>query len=408
MSLLMDALRRAEQIRRAMPGAPQHAAGEGEPAPAPPAPEPLAQVEPPQRLELVEEPPGPDTSAGAQDEDEHLGREAARQLFEAKPPPSRRGMYFGFALLVLVAAGALAAYVWLETRPSPGIGLPGALRAERIAGSATAPPAQRAAAMSVPREPVAEPQPVTPPEAARVALAPPVPAAAPSPAPRAPPAAAAGRAEEVAGRAEEVAGPARIPIRLGQGQARIHPELARAHLLYGNGDLAGAAAAYERVLQSEPKNGDALRGLAALALRRDDPQAAQEYYLRALEADPGDAAAAAALIGLRGEADPVRSESRLKTLIGAAPHEAAAHFALGNLYAAQNRWHEAEQAYFNAHAAEPANPDYRYNLAVSLDHLGQGAAAIGHYRGAIEAAAAAPAAFDRSRVEARLRELERR
>ena len=31
----------------------------------------------------------------------------------------------------------------------------------------------------------------------------------------------------------------------------------------------------------------------------------------------------------------------------------------------------AQQAYFQAHHLQPDNPDYAYNLAVGLDHLGQ-------------------------------------
>jgi len=404
----MDALRRAEQTRRGVTDGAPPAAAEHASVPPEPPPDAGALPGPEPRLELIEEPAEPvrrrAREAAPQDEPYALSREAARRLFEAKPAAPRHGLQLALALAGLAAAGSLAGYVWLETRPSSGIGLPQALRPQPIparlaspaAASAPAAPAVAAApaapAPETPRpSPAAGAQPVAVAAPARMAHPESPPAVAPSPPARA---------------AERPAPAARIAIRLTRSEPRVHPDLARAHLLHDAGDLDGAGAAYERVLDGEPKNTDALRGLAALALRRDDAQAAQDYYLRALEADPRDAAAAAALIGLRGEADPVRSESRLKTLIAAAPHEPAAHLALGNLYAAQNRWHEAQQSYFNAHAAEPSNPDYRYNLAVSLDHLRQIPAAIRYYRGALEAAAAAPAGFDRSRVEARLRELE--
>jgi tetratricopeptide (TPR) repeat protein len=90
-----------------------------------------------------------------------------------------------------------------------------------------------------------------------------------------------------------------------------------------------------------------------------------------LESDPGDVTAQAALINLRGGGDAGQSESRLKTLLAGQPDSPALHFALGNLYARQGRWSEAQQAYFQAYALEPDNADYLFNVAVSLDHLRQ-------------------------------------
>jgi tetratricopeptide (TPR) repeat protein len=112
------------------------------------------------------------------------------------------------------------------------------------------------------------------------------------------------------------------------------------------------------------------------------------------------------LSGSAAEADPQTAESRLKTLLSAQPESAALNFALGNLYARQNRWAEAQQVYFNAVAADGDNPDYLFNLAVSLDHLRQPRLAGQHYRMALEAAARRPAAFDRDRRQKRLGELQ--
>ncbi|MGB5011473.1 MAG: tetratricopeptide repeat protein, partial [Candidatus Dechloromonas phosphoritropha] len=78
----------------------------------------------------------------------------------------------------------------------------------------------------------------------------------------------------------------------------------------------------------------------------------------------------------------------------------------GNLYSRQNRWSEAQQVYFNAVAADPDNPDYLFNLAVSLDHLRQPKLAAQHYRLALDAAQRRPAAFDSDRVQLRLAELQ--
>ncbi|MBS1131516.1 MAG: hypothetical protein H6R16_2518, partial [Proteobacteria bacterium] len=67
---------------------------------------------------------------------------------------------------------------------------------------------------------------------------------------------------------------------------------------------------------------------------------------------------------------------------------------------------EAQQVYFNAVAADGDNPDYLFNLAISLDHIRQNRLAAQHYRLALEASTKRPAAFDRNKVEKRLGELQ--
>jgi uncharacterized protein HemY len=102
----------------------------------------------------------------------------------------------------------------------------------------------------------------------------------------------------------------------------------------------------------------------------------------------------------------VLSESRLKTLLSNQPESPALHFSLGNLYAGQSRWSEAQQAYFRAHAGEPENADYLFNLAVSLDHMHQKKLAAQYYQSALTAAETRSAAFDRNQVKSRLFELQ--
>jgi Tfp pilus assembly protein PilF len=177
------------------------------------------------------------------------------------------------------------------------------------------------------------------------------------------------------------------------------------------GRLDAARKGYEQALRADRRNADALVGLATIAQREGQTEAAERYYLQAIEADPRSAAAHAGLISLRGDADAMSAESRLKNLIAQNGTDAAAtgalHFALGNLYAGQRRWSEAQPAYFKAHTTDAEQPDYLYNLAVSLDHLGQSALARQFYERALKAARNRPAAFDKSLGERRLAELQR-
>ena len=81
------------------------------------------------------------------------------------------------------------------------------------------------------------------------------------------------------------------------------------------------------------------------------------------------------------------------------------HFALGNDFARQRRWSEAQQAYFNAFSLDPDNPDYAYNLAVSLDQLNQPRAALSYYERARQLSEARSAQFNRAQLEQRVNEL---
>ena len=173
------------------------------------------------------------------------------------------------------------------------------------------------------------------------------------------------------------------------------------------GDIAAAQRDYELVLKEEPKNTDALHGLAAISLRQGEIDSAEDFYLKILEADPKDAPAQAGLYGLRSQADPAQAESRLKTLLAAQPESPFLNFVLGNLYARQSRWNEAQQAYFRAYSADSENPDYQFNLAVSLEQLRQPRLALQYYQSALAAAAHRPAAFDKNRAAGRIGALQR-
>ena len=171
------------------------------------------------------------------------------------------------------------------------------------------------------------------------------------------------------------------------------------------GRYAQAQSLYDEVASADPANLDALLGLGALATIRGNAEQAARLYGRALELDPRNTAAQAGLIAAVGQADPQLSESRLKQLLAREP-SGFVYFALGNLYARQALWAQAQQAYFQAYQLQPDNPDYAYNLAVGLEHLGQSKIALNYYRKALELSnLRGRAEFDRSRVEERIGQL---
>ncbi len=174
---------------------------------------------------------------------------------------------------------------------------------------------------------------------------------------------------------------------------------------YSDGNYSGAEMAYRQVLETMPGNRDALLGMAALAHQKGQMQEAYEFYLRVLKLYPRDIAATTALINIQGSADPVRSESVLKLMIQEQPEAAFLHFALGNNYAGQSRWADAQSAFFEAYRREPENGDFAYNLAISLDRLGQSGAALDYYRKALELADRREPSFNTSTVLARVNNL---
>ena len=179
----------------------------------------------------------------------------------------------------------------------------------------------------------------------------------------------------------------------------------QAYAAFERGDLDAARASYQAALAQDPLNNDALLGLAALNVRSGRYEEARAHYLKVLEADPRNAHAQAGMIALRAQIDPAAAESRLKSLLSQQPESAFLNFALGNLYAGQNRWSEAQQAYFKAYVADPANADYAFNLAVGLDHLRQLKPAADYYQKALTLTSSRPGNFNRAQVENRLREL---
>jgi Tfp pilus assembly protein PilF len=323
------------------------------------------------------------TSAATQAADQ-AKRDTARNAFAAKQmpvatPPSRLPLWLALGTLGIAGIG-IGGYVWYELN---------SLNRGSMANSAPLPHRHRLPRLPYRRRPTV-PQVQTTTRAEEPSLF--------APRQEAPPARPALANDP--GNA--------TTIRLTRSRPEVDPGLARGQASLQQGNIELARREFETTLQRDRNNTDALLALAAIAQRQGRSADAEALRQRALVANPSDPATqAAALSGSAAEADPQTAESRLKSLLSAQPESAALNFALGNLYARQNRWPEAQQVYFNAVAADGDNPDYLFNLAVSLDHLRQPRLAGQHYRMALEAAARRPAAFDPAGVEKRLGELPR-
>ncbi len=181
------------------------------------------------------------------------------------------------------------------------------------------------------------------------------------------------------------------------------PDIALAYNALLSGNRAEAKRLYSIAAERDPFNTDALLGLASIAGNQGDLNGAERHYRRALELDPQNASALAGLASIRQPGGP--SESQLKFELARAPDSAPLRFALGNQYANQGRWDEAQQAYFDAFSLDGRNADYAYNLAVSLDQLEQSKQAITYYRKALDLAKVHGARFRSTDISTRLTEL---
>ena len=217
-----------------------------------------------------------------------------------------------------------------------------------------------------------------------------------------PPPMRAGLPASVAGM---VAEPSAIKITKSRRRDLVDPDITDAYRAYQRGDYRRAERIYRTVLSRQPEQRDALLGMAALAARYGQTERAQRYYGRLLQINPRDSVAHAALSGLQGAAGRDLSESKLKLLLDETPQARQIHFSLGNLYARQGRWAEAQEAYFKAFGADSRNPDYVFNLAVSLDRMGQAKPAVDYYRQALVLADRRSVNFNTSQVLSRIRTL---
>jgi tetratricopeptide (TPR) repeat protein len=410
MSLLLDALKRAEQEKLARQGQPAMA---DEVANAPAAP-----GKPSLELETVETPADKTAAAAAS-----ASRQGVKTVFAAKQPTEPAKAKAGNKAVIAIVAVALLAllggggYVWYEINKAP-VSMARAPMAPMPVKPAAA-PAEPAAASPAPAVASEGPTAAAPaPVAAQAGTSsarlkkddvPPVSALKPEnakskakPQPKA--------AEQLvmsllkdSPRAAKSAPPLKLARTI--DPPRVAPEVSQGYEALRAGDLAAARKSYEAAIAVDATNLDAHLGLATAAARSGDRATAVRHYRRALQLDPKSDTAVAGLAALADFSRPDALEAQLRADLTRYPQSAALQFTLGNLYAAQSRWNEAQAAYFEAYRLDPDSADVAYNLAVSLDHLGQSRVAADFYQRALTAARQQDAQFDKGQVARRLAEL---
>lgn len=369
----------------------------------------------------LQEPAAPSPRSAA--DPQAAQRATARKPFEAKvrEPNPRLPFFITMGALGVFAVGTVI-YFWIQLHPQPPIynanpqppqgevavaiapsppGAPtGAAASGPVSGIPGLPPGAQAPQTSEPAFALPRMAPAATRTAPAARRTPPAQVAQQAPRPQPTP---APRAAAPQSRSSATAG-----VATSRPAPRIHPGVSAGYAAYQAGDMERAGAEYQRALREEPGNRDALLGLAAVETRLQRYDTARGIYRSLLLADPRDPYAHAALLALpTAGSDPVTAESRLKGLLAGGAEAGVLHFALGNQYAQQSRWGEAQLAYDRAAAMDPENPDYAYNLAVSHEHLRQPQPALQNYRRALTLGLQRTSSFDPSAAQARIQQLSR-
>ena len=404
MSLLLDALKRAEQEKLARQGerAPEREAANAPHVSASSAPASALELQP---LAAPPPPPGAKRSESA--------AHAAQVVFAAKTAqresdPRGKGMVWVIVGVVVIVVAAAGAYVWyaisaLAPNPPAGARLRPPPLAPTSSGSIPQSSVREAVAGAAPAsQPPFSPSP-PPPMPAPAALSIGIePTAAPRKRDDAP------RVEPLATQVLAQSTPASPPpLRLSRTSEapKVPGEVASGYAALASGNIAAARRSYQAALASDSASLDARLGLATVEARSGNRSAAALQYRKALEVDSRNPTALAGLASLADFSRPEQMESQLREDSARNPESAALHFALGNVYVTRSRWREAQAEFFEAHRLDPGGADIAYNLAVSLDNLGQQRLAAEYYARALESARAQAAQFDPATVARRLAEI---
>lgn len=323
--------------------------------------------------------------------------DAAKRVMINKPArkPINRSVWLALGGVLLLAASA--GYVWWQMQP-PGFNPDPALASDPLAASmadagaagngvASAPPPAATSvtgAAAISRD--AQPANKVPP----AAITPAAPAVNPTPT----------TAALSTDRPSK-----RLEIRHDAPEEAVDETVQAGYKAYQSGDLASARVAYLRALQANPRERDALLGLAAVAARQGKPDEAERLYRKQLDYDPLDEVAKAGLTGISKGMGVREREAALRNLGEQPASSAQTAVQLGNLYASEKRWNEAQQQYFRALTLEPASPDHAFNLAISLEHLDQPRLALEYYQKAQTLAAQRKPGFDPAELKTRIEAL---
>lgn len=177
----------------------------------------------------------------------------------------------------------------------------------------------------------------------------------------------AGKIPMVDVRAHEEMG-LKIEIRKANPNLNSYLEQAYENLIAGRYEIA--AGFYQETLKIEPKNEMALFGLATTYQKLGRKEEARDYYARLLAFNPSHREALNNFMALVSEEAPQAAIAELEQLEEQNPDFSPVSAQLGIVYSKMGDYRRAAAKLLRAVQLSPDNISYKYNLAITLDKLG--------------------------------------
>ena len=162
-------------------------------------------------------------------------------------------------------------------------------------------------------------------------------------------------------------------------------ELTRAYDALMVGDSEGAVEIYQSVLAIEPRNQDALFGLAATYQRAGETDKARLLYVELLKINPQHREALNNFLMILSQENPQAALYEMQKLAQRNPDFSPLIAQIAMLYEKLGEHALARREMLRAIQLSPENLVYKYNLAVMLDRQNQSADAIALYQLLIDA-----------------------
>ena len=173
------------------------------------------------------------------------------------------------------------------------------------------------------------------------------------------------------------------------------------------GDYDTALGFYDQALKEEPSSILALLGRGASLQKLHKFEDAQLAYERVLQIDPENREALTNVTAITGEKAPAEALNRLVALEKSYQTFSPIKAQIGLLYARAGNMEQALDYLRRATALNPESAMYQYNLALVLDHMGLREQAAASYQEVLSAIALgrAPPELSSTEIERRLRYL---
>ncbi|MGA7221325.1 MAG: tetratricopeptide repeat protein [Candidatus Acidiferrales bacterium] len=142
--------------------------------------------------------------------------------------------------------------------------------------------------------------------------------------------------------------------------------------LFLQGDLSGAAGAFEKITQMAPTNFDGWTNVGRVRLQEGNLPAAQQVLEKALALKPDLARANffyAKVLRQQGHYD--EAAQHLRTVLAQYPRDRVVHDDLGRIYFLQRRYDDALQQFNATIAIDPEDLEANYNLMLTYTGLGK-------------------------------------